>query len=84
MSLVLRLHPVGFEACQPIGARNPPSGTGWIHEIKLDGFRMMAQRRAVGGSQLPRCNSKGDRGDPDRDAEQYDLWMVQQHIAMPL
>jgi bifunctional non-homologous end joining protein LigD len=54
MSLLLRLHPIGFEPCQPIGARKPPSGVGWIHEIKLDGFRMLAQRRAFGGRLLTR------------------------------
>jgi bifunctional non-homologous end joining protein LigD len=43
------LRPDGFiEPCQPIGAAKPPSGAGWLHEIKLDGFRLMAQRRGVG------------------------------------
>jgi ATP-dependent DNA ligase len=26
----------------------PPSGPGWIHEIKHDGFRILARRDAVG------------------------------------
>jgi bifunctional non-homologous end joining protein LigD len=44
---------VGFiEPSQPIGAAKPPSGMGWLHEIKLDGFRLMAQRRGVGGRLL--------------------------------
>jgi hypothetical protein len=46
------LHPLrrdGFiEPCQPIGAAKPPSGAGWLHQIK-DGYRLMAQRRGVGG-----------------------------------
>jgi bifunctional non-homologous end joining protein LigD len=47
------LRPDGFiEPCQPIGAAKPPSGAGWLHEIKLDGFRLMAQRRGVGGRLL--------------------------------
>jgi bifunctional non-homologous end joining protein LigD len=58
----LRLRPrrprpptAGFiEPCQPIGAAKPPSGAGWLHEIKLDGFRLMAQRRGVGGRLLTR------------------------------
>jgi bifunctional non-homologous end joining protein LigD len=33
--------------CQPIGASKPPSGPGWVHEIKLDGFRLMAHRRGI-------------------------------------
>jgi ATP-dependent DNA ligase len=37
----------------PLAAK-PPSGAGWLHEIKHDGFRMMAQRRGVGGRLLTR------------------------------
>jgi ATP-dependent DNA ligase len=29
-------------------APNPPAGDGWIHEIKLDGFRLLARRDAAG------------------------------------
>jgi bifunctional non-homologous end joining protein LigD len=37
--------PFGFiEPCQPSAAHKPPSGPGWIHEIKHDGYRMMALR----------------------------------------
>jgi bifunctional non-homologous end joining protein LigD len=37
--------PIGFiEPCQPSAAHKPPSGPGWIHEIKHDGYRMMALR----------------------------------------
>jgi hypothetical protein len=37
--------PFGFiEPCQPSAAHRPPSGPGWIHEIKHDGYRMMALR----------------------------------------
>ena len=51
----IRRRPDGFiEPCQPIGAAKPPSGPGWLHEIKLDGFRMMALRRGVGGRLLTR------------------------------
>jgi bifunctional non-homologous end joining protein LigD len=40
-----RRSPASFiEPCQPIGAANPPSGAGWIHEIKHDGYRLMARR----------------------------------------
>ena len=34
-----------FEPCLPRPAKEPPSGPGWIHEIKHDGFRIMGQRR---------------------------------------
>jgi bifunctional non-homologous end joining protein LigD len=40
---------VGFVApCLPSLAGRPPKGTGWIHEIKHDGFRMMVRRNGVG------------------------------------
>ena len=39
------------EPCQPTSAAKPPSGPGWIHEIKYDGYRMMAVR-ADGGTRL--------------------------------
>ena len=39
----------GFiEPCLPSLADKPPSGANWIHEIKHDGYRMMARRDPVG------------------------------------
>ena len=39
----------GFiEPCLPSLANSPPAGPGWIHEIKHDGFRIMARRDAAG------------------------------------
>jgi bifunctional non-homologous end joining protein LigD len=35
-----------FEPCLPRLAKQPPAGPGWIHEIKHDGFRIIAQREA--------------------------------------
>jgi len=32
------------EPCLPTGAKAPPAGPDWIHEIKHDGFRVLAQR----------------------------------------
>jgi ATP-dependent DNA ligase len=29
---------------KPRPAKQPPAGSGWIHEIKHDGFRIMARR----------------------------------------
>src|ERR1700723_3529924 len=34
-----------FEPCLPLSASEPPAGPGWIHEIKHDGFRILAHRR---------------------------------------
>ena len=34
--------------CLPSPADRPPSGPGWIHEIKHDGFRMMVRRDPAG------------------------------------
>ena len=40
---------VGFiEPCLPKPVSVPPSGPGWIHEIKHDGFRIMARRDPAG------------------------------------
>ena len=33
-----------FEPCLPRFAKEPPAGPGWIHEIKHDGFRIVAHR----------------------------------------
>src|SRR5262249_27897599 len=32
------------EPCLPSPAAKPPAGTGWLHEIKHDGFRVVARR----------------------------------------
>jgi bifunctional non-homologous end joining protein LigD len=34
-----------FEPCLPRPAEQPPAGPGWIHEIKHDGFRILAHRQ---------------------------------------
>jgi ATP-dependent DNA ligase len=34
----------GYEPCLPRPAKQPPAGPGWIHEIKHDGFRILAHR----------------------------------------
>ena len=37
-----------IEPCLPSPAKAAPSGLGWIHEIKHDGFRIMARRDGAG------------------------------------
>ena len=37
-----------FEPCLPRPAKEPPAGPDWIHEIKHDGFRIIARRNAAG------------------------------------
>jgi len=49
-----RLPPDFVEPCLPTPAERPPSGPGWLHEIKLDGFRLMARRDAAGVRLLTR------------------------------
>ena len=44
MPAVLRF----IEPCLPSPADRPPSGSNWIHEIKHDGYRLMARRDPVG------------------------------------
>jgi ATP-dependent DNA ligase len=44
MSLRPRTLPAGFiEPCLPTSTKRPPSGAGWLHEIKHDGFRVIAR-----------------------------------------
>jgi bifunctional non-homologous end joining protein LigD len=42
-----RLHrrEASFEPCLPRPAKEPPVGADWIHEIKHDGFRVLAKRQ---------------------------------------
>src|SRR5215469_16368969 len=49
--MLSRIHPAlsGFiEPCLPSRAERPPTGPGWVHEIKHDGFRMMVRRGSAG------------------------------------
>ena len=40
-----RTLPAGFvPPCLPMKAPSPPSGTLWLHEIKHDGFRVIARK----------------------------------------
>jgi len=41
------MKPIGFIVpAQPVGAKVPPSGPGWLHEIKHDGFRLIGWRNS--------------------------------------
>src|SRR5262245_49400004 len=43
-----RLAAAGFiPPCLPSPAERPPTGAGWVHEIKHDAFRMMVRRDAA-------------------------------------
>src|SRR5215467_1224231 len=50
MSLRERTRPgLGIiESCLPSPAKAPPSGPGWLHEIKHDGIRIFARRDRAG------------------------------------
>jgi bifunctional non-homologous end joining protein LigD len=37
-----------IEPCLPSPADRPPSGAEWVHEIKHDGYRLMARRDPIG------------------------------------
>jgi hypothetical protein len=40
-----RTLPAGFfEPCLPTSTKRPPFGKGWLHEIKHDGFRVIARK----------------------------------------
>jgi bifunctional non-homologous end joining protein LigD len=40
-----RSKPAGFILpCQPALADRPPAGSNWLHEIKFDGYRLIARK----------------------------------------
>jgi ATP-dependent DNA ligase len=39
--------PAVIEPCLPSPGERPPTGSGWVHEIKHDGYRLMARRDAL-------------------------------------
>jgi bifunctional non-homologous end joining protein LigD len=43
-----------FKPCLPTSAPVPPAGPGWLHEIKHDGYRMLAHRDSERGRLLSR------------------------------
>jgi bifunctional non-homologous end joining protein LigD len=59
MSLRERAHPgLGIvEPCLPSPAKAPPSGPGWLHEIKHDGFRILARRDSAGVRLITRAGN---------------------------
>jgi len=59
MSLRERILPgLGIiEPCLPSPAKAPPSGSGWLHEIKHDGFRILARRDTAGARLITRNGS---------------------------
>jgi len=59
MSLRERTRPgLGIiEPCLPSPAKAPPSGPGWLHEIKHDGFRVLARKDAAGVQLITRAGN---------------------------
>jgi bifunctional non-homologous end joining protein LigD len=59
MSLRERAHAgLGIiEPCLPSPAKAPPSGPGWLHEIKHDGFRILARKDAAGAQLITRAGN---------------------------
>jgi bifunctional non-homologous end joining protein LigD len=61
-----RTHPgLGIiEPCLPSPAKVPPSGRGWLHEIKHDGFRILARRNGAGVQLITRAGNDFSRRFP--------------------
>jgi len=47
-----------IEPCLPSPAKTPPSGLGWLHEIKHDGFRILARRDSAGVRLITRAGNE--------------------------
>src|SRR5437588_3968782 len=60
MSLRERTRPgLGIiEPCLPSPAKASPSGPGWLHEIKHDGFRILARRDSTGVRLITRAGNE--------------------------
>ena len=43
-----------IQPCLPSSVERPPSGPDWVHEIKHDGYRLMARRDPIGVRLLTR------------------------------
>jgi len=55
-----RILPAGFiEPCIPTAARVPTTGPGWLHEIKHDGYRLVAR---LEGSRVRLFSRRGHMG----------------------
>ena len=46
-----------IEPCLPSPAKKPPSGPGWLHEIKHDGFRILARKDSAGVRLITRAGN---------------------------
>src|SRR5262252_5010001 len=46
-----------IEPCVPSPAKAPPSGPGWLQEIKHDGFRILARRDSAGVRLITRAGN---------------------------
>jgi bifunctional non-homologous end joining protein LigD len=46
-----------IEPCLPSPAKAPPSGPGWLHEIKHDGFRILARKDTSGVRLITRAGN---------------------------
>src|SRR5437762_9850534 len=47
-----------IEPCLPSPAKASPSGPGWLHEIKHDGFHILARRNAAGVRLITRAGNE--------------------------
>jgi ATP-dependent DNA ligase len=52
--LARRIRTDGFvDPCIPSRASKPPSGPGWVHEVKHDGYRLIVRRDGEAASLHP-------------------------------
>jgi bifunctional non-homologous end joining protein LigD len=50
--------PAGFiQPCQPTLVAKPPAGPGWLHEVKHDGFRILARKQGDRVEVWSRCGA---------------------------
>jgi len=74
--MVRKALPAGFIVpAQPVARTVPPSGAGWVHEIKHDGYRIIVRRDATGAALLAQGGrlDRSPPGDPRCAAGRFTL-----------
>ena len=62
LMLRMRTRPAGFIApCLPTKTDKLPSGSQWLHEIKHDGFRIIARKTGLAQNEERKCTGREAR-----------------------
>lgn len=71
-----------LELCLHRPAKQPPTGPGWIHKIKHDGFRILAEREATGVRPTRAALERRGRNPPAFDPLEIDGSPIEERKAV--